>query len=92
MKTKIFVRGLPWEMTEADLQELFGQYGDIQELKIITDRDTGKSRGFGFVNYANQAAAEAAIKQLNGSELKFRPLTVAWAEDKPAVRPHGRRR
>ena len=92
MKTKLFVRGLPWEMSEADLRELFSPCGELQELKIVMDRDTGKSRGFAFVSFVKQSGAEAAIKQLHGHEIKFRSLSVNWAEEKPAAGPRGRRR
>lgn len=92
MKTKLFVRGLPWETTEAQLEEMFSQYGPIQELKLVMDRDTGRSRGFSFITYATQAGAEAAIKNLDGVEMNFRVLGVSWAEDKPKPAHRGRRR
>lgn len=80
---KLFVGGLPWSVGDGDLQQLFEPYGSISSAKIITDRETGKSRGFGFVEFGADAEGEAAIKALNGSSFEGRTLTVKIAEDRP---------
>jgi uncharacterized membrane protein YgcG len=81
--TKLYVGNLSFSMTERDLHELFSQAGEVESARIITDRDTGRSRGFGFVEYRDPAAAESAIKQFNGYQVSGRELTVN--EAKPQV-------
>jgi RNA recognition motif-containing protein len=81
--TKLYVGNLSFSMTERDLHELFSQAGEVESARIITDRDTGRSRGFGFVEYKDSAAAESAIKQFNGYQVAGRELTVN--EAKPQV-------
>jgi cold-inducible RNA-binding protein len=80
---KLFVAGLPFDMDDQELQEMFELYGTVSSAKVILDRDTRKSRGFGFVEFAGEAEAKAAIKALEGSMLEGRALTVKPAEDKP---------
>lgn len=72
----IFVGNLPFSATSADLEELFGEYGSIDSAAVINDRETGRSRGFGFVEMSDNAEATKAIEELNGYELGGRPLTV----------------
>ncbi|HAA56862.1 MAG TPA: RNA-binding protein, partial [Myxococcales bacterium] len=69
MSKKLFVGGLRWGTTEDTLLDAFSQFGDVEEAKIITDRETGRSRGFGFVTFANDADAEEAIQSLDGTDL-----------------------
>src|SRR5207244_8351528 len=76
MAKKIFVGNLSFQITETDLSNMFGQIGQVESVQIITDRDTGRSKGFGFVQMADDAAAEKAIAQLNGKEVGGRNLTV----------------
>lgn len=80
---KLFVGGLPWSVSDRDLQQMFEAYGTVGSAKIITDRETGKSRGFGFVEFPTDPEGEAAIKALNGSSYEGRTLTVKIAEDRP---------
>ena len=80
---KLFVGGLPWSVGDGDLQQLFEPYGTVGSAKIITDRESGKSRGFGFVEFQTDSEGEAAIKALNGSSYEGRTLTVKIAEDRP---------
>ena len=80
---KLFVAGLPFDVDDQELQEMFEVYGTVGSAKVITDRETGKSRGFGFVEFPNDSEAQAAIKALNGGSLEGRELTVKLAEDKP---------
>jgi RNA recognition motif-containing protein len=76
----IFVGNLAFTATEHDLHQLFESYGAVDKVNIITDRDTGRSKGFGFVEMPDSAAAKAAIQGLNGTELAGRALTVNEAK------------
>src|SRR6059036_3453447 len=76
MAKKIYVGNLSFQTTETDLSNMFGEIGQVESVQIITDRDTGRSKGFGFVQMADDAAAEKAIAQLNGKEVGGRNLTV----------------
>ena len=75
MTKKLYVGNLSFQTTEGDLDELFAQAGEVESVRIITDRDTGRSRGFGFVEMSEENA-EKAISQFNGTELDGRALTV----------------
>ena len=74
MKKKLYVGNLSFETTESDLKELFGQTGTVETVRIITDRDTGRSKGFGFVEM--QDGGDKAIAEMNGKDFKGRALTV----------------
>jgi RNA recognition motif-containing protein len=76
MGKKIYVGNLPFTATNESLSEVFGAFGTVDSSKIITDRDTGRSKGFGFVEMSDSAAADSAIEKLNGSDLGGRSLTV----------------
>ncbi|HYR41504.1 MAG TPA: RNA-binding protein [Terriglobia bacterium] len=76
MAKKIYVGNLSFQTTETDLSNMFGEIGQVESVQIITDRDTGRSKGFGFVQMSDDAAAEKAIAQLNGREIGGRNLTV----------------
>ena len=80
MGSKIYVGGLPYSTAEQELADLFGQHGAVTSAKIITDKYTGQSRGFGFVEMASDSEAKAAIDALNGTELGGRTLTVNEAK------------
>src|SRR3954453_9966204 len=80
MATNIYVGNLPWSTTTDDLYAMFQQYGAVTRAQIITDRETGRSRGFGFVEMANEAEANAAIEALNNQDMNGRPLTVNVAK------------
>jgi cold-inducible RNA-binding protein len=84
MSKKLYVGNLPYQTTEADLTNMFEPYGTVESARIITDRDTGRSKGFGFVEMTDDEAAEKAIAALNGQESGGRALTVN--EAKPMVR------
>lgn len=79
----IFVGNLPFSAREDALRELFAQFGEVQQVKIMTDRDTGKSRGFAFVEMAQDEEAQKAIAALNGKDFEGRALTVNEARPKP---------
>ena len=72
----IYVGNLSYDMSEEALREAFAEYGDVTSAKILSDRETGRSRGFGFVEMPNQSEGEAAIAQLNGKEVGGRALRV----------------
>ena len=76
----IYVRNIAFTATTQDLRQLFESYGAVDTINIITDRDTGQSRGFGFVEMPDSAAAKAAIQGANGTELAGRALTVNEAK------------
>ena len=80
MGSKIYVGGLPYSTAEQELSDLFGQHGSVQSAKIITDKYTGQSRGFGFVEMGSDDEAKAAIEALNDTELGGRSLTVNEAK------------
>ena len=79
----VFVGNMNYQTTESDLRALFEQYGEITRVQVMTDRDTGRSRGFGFVEMADDDAAAQAIAALNGRELDGRQLNVNEARPKP---------
>jgi len=79
MGKKLYIGNLPYSVTETALRELFTQAGEVSSVSIITDRDTGQPRGFAFVEMASDAAATAAISQINGKSLGERSITVAEA-------------
>ena len=81
MSTKIYVGNLPWRATDAQLSQLFGAHGEVTDARIVTDRETGRSRGFGFVTMANADAAQNAIRALNGYSLEGRGLVVNEARE-----------
>jgi len=89
---KIFVGNLSWDVADKDLMELFSAYGNVSEASALKDRDTGKSRGFGFVTMENDEEAKAAIDALNGKELMGRPLTVNEARPREEGASRGPRR
>jgi cold-inducible RNA-binding protein len=83
---KLFIGSLPYATTSEDLEELFAQYGKVASAAVITDRETGRSKGFGFVEYDNDDEAKAAIAALDGSDYQGRQLVVNEArpkEDRP---------
>ena len=80
MGSKLYVGGLPYSATEQQLSELFGAHGTVASAKIIADKFTGQSRGFGFVEMSSDAEAKAAITALNGSDMGGRSLTVNEAK------------
>ena len=82
MAKRIYVGNLPWAYSSTDLEALFKQYGDVAAAEVIMDRETGRSRGFGFVQMANDADMGAAIDGLNGHDCGGRPLVVNEARER----------
>ena len=86
---KIFVGSLPYKVQEADLKELFEAYGEVSSVKIITDRETGRSKGYGFIEMTDDESAQKAIDGLNGTDVTGRIIAVSQAEER---KPGGDRR
>ena len=82
MSTNIYVGNLTFNTSSGDLESLFGDHGSVQKAQVITDRDTGKSRGFGFVEMSSDDEANAAIEALNGKDVDGRQLTVNMAKER----------
>lgn len=80
MATRLFVGSLPWAINDQSLEETFAQHGTVVSAKVITDRITGRSRGFGFVEMSSDAEATAAINALNNTEVKGRTIVVNEAK------------
>ena len=83
----IYVGNLPYSINESELAELFEGFGSVARANVIIDRETGRSKGFGFVEMDDQAEAEAAIEALNGSDMSGRPIRVNEARPR-TPRPH----
>ena len=79
---KLFIGNLSWNTTDSDLERAFGQFGEITEAKVVLDRDTDRSRGFGFVNFTDSQAAQKAIEGLDGSDMDGRPIRVNEAQER----------
>lgn len=82
MSKKIYVGNLPWATTSSDLEAIFQEYGDVTSAEVIMDRETGRSRGFGFVQMPSNEAADAAMNALNGKDMSGRPLVVNEARER----------
>ena len=94
MSKKLFVGGLNWKTVDQELYEAFARFGQITEARVIMDRETGRSRGFGFVTFSDEGAADQAITEMNGQELGGRQIQVNEAQERgprgggrPAGRP-----
>ncbi|MBN1960286.1 MAG: RNA-binding protein [Deltaproteobacteria bacterium] len=95
MSKKLFIGGINWNTNEDELRQAFAQFGEISDLKIISERDTGRSRGFGFISFVNSNDANNAINEMNGRKLAGSILKVNEAQEKPtggnrSFRPGGR--
>jgi RNA recognition motif-containing protein len=87
MGRKLYVGNLPYSATESDLTAKFAEFGQVESAKIISDRDTGRSKGFGFIEMGSDSEAQAAIDKLNGADYDGRPMKVN--EAKPQERRSG---
>lgn len=81
MYVKLFVGNLPWNVGDLELEDFFNQHGEVQRARVVTDRETGRSRGFGFVEM-DVSDVSSVINATNGIELQGRPLRVNEAEDR----------
>jgi RNA recognition motif-containing protein len=79
MNNKLFIGSLPWAVDDAQLGQLFAEFGEVVSARVITDRESGRSRGFGFVEYNNEAAAQAAVDAMNGKDVEGRAISVDFA-------------
>ncbi len=83
MSSKLFVGGLSFETDDQSLKNAFSGFGEVTEARVITDRDSGRSRGFGFVNYSSDESAKEAMSAMDGQELNGRNIRVSYANDRP---------
>lgn len=89
---KLFVGSLSWNTTDRELEDAFARFGEITEAKVITDRESGRSRGFGFVTFTDDGAADNAIEEMNGVQLDGRAITVNEARERSRDNRGGGRR
>ena len=87
MAKKLFVGGLSWGTTDEGLRQAFSGFGEVSDAKVIMDRETGRSRGFGFVTFSNDDAAKEAMAKMDGSNLDGRTLKVNEAQEREARGP-----
>jgi len=80
LSTKLYVGNLPWEFSNEKLMDTFKSHGNVISAKVVTDRESGRSRGFGFVEMENDSDSNSAIKALNGTEINGRKLVVSLAK------------
>lgn len=89
MGNKLFVGGLSWDTTQESLREAFEAFGEVLEAKVITDRETGRSRGFGFVTFREASSASAASSKMDGAQLDGRSIRVSEANEREDGRHRG---
>jgi RNA recognition motif-containing protein len=82
LSSKLYVGNLSFDSTEADLKDLFGQHGSVESVAVITDRETGRARGFAFVEMSEASAAQDAIRALDGTDFGGRSIKVNEAQDR----------
>ncbi len=89
MGRKLYVGNLPYSVTQQTLEETFGQCGTVDSVNVITDRDTGQSKGFGFIEMSNDSEAQKAIQELNGTSIDGREIKVNEAKPKAPRKDRG---
>ncbi|XP_031259142.1 glycine-rich RNA-binding protein 2, mitochondrial-like [Pistacia vera] len=82
--SKLFIGGLSYGTDDVSLKEAFSGFGEVVEARVITDRDTGRSRGFGFVNFTSDDSASSAMSAMDGQELNGRNIRVSFANERPS--------
>jgi nucleolin len=82
-QTKLFIANLPWALRGKDLKEIFSEYGEVAYAKVILDRETGKSKGFGFIEFVNAEDAAKAVQDMNEAEINGRSIKLDFAVEKP---------
>ena len=92
MGIRLYVGNLPYRMTEEELTNVFSEAGEVADVAIIVDKETGRSKGFGFVEMADESGAAAALEQFNGAQVGGRTLKVAEAKPRPERQPGRPRR
>ncbi len=83
MTAKLFVGGLPWSTTDEGLKAAFDEYGTVEEANVVRERDSGRSRGFGFVTFSTEEEAQAAVQGMDGQEIEGRQVRVESSQSKP---------
>ncbi|KAI9114933.1 hypothetical protein K1719_013946 [Acacia pycnantha] len=83
--SKLFIGGLSYGVDDQSLRDAFASFGDVVEARVITDRDSGRSRGFGFVNYSSEESAGSAISAMDGQELNGRSIRVSYATERSSA-------
>ena len=91
MAKKLYVGNIAWTVSESELKDAFAKFGAVEEAVIITDRETGRSKGFGFVTFSSDEEANEAVEEMNGKDLGGRRLTVNEARPKEDRAPRTRR-
>ncbi len=86
MSKKLFVGNLPFTVDEDQLRDMFSPFGQVKEIAVISDRETGRPRGFAFVTYENDQDAAKAIQELNGADCNGRPMKISSAEERQSPR------
>ncbi|KAF8046448.1 hypothetical protein N665_3691s0002 [Sinapis alba] len=89
MSTKLFVGGLSWGTDDQSLRDAFSNFGEVIDARVIVDRETGRSRGFGFVNFTDENAANTAISEMDGKDLNGRSIRVNVANERPSTPRYG---
>ena len=89
MGSKLYVGNLSYNVTSSDLEQLFGQHGQVASAQVINDRDTGRSKGFGFVEMSDEQEAQSAIERLNGTSMGDRTITVNQARERQSTGSRG---
>ncbi|EPS69823.1 hypothetical protein M569_04943 [Genlisea aurea] len=84
MSTKLFIGGLSYGTDDQTLRDAFSSFGDVTDARVITDRDSGRSRGFGFVNFSSDESASSALSAMDGQQLNGRNIRVSYAEERAA--------
>ena len=93
MSVKLYVGNLPWSVKDMELKDLFAKFGEVAEATVISDKYSGRSKGFGFVTFASKENADAAVSEMNGKEIEGRALKVSEAkpmEERPKREFRGR--
>ncbi|XP_010512958.1 PREDICTED: glycine-rich RNA-binding protein 4, mitochondrial-like [Camelina sativa] len=85
MSTKLFVGGLSWGTDDSSLKQAFSNFGEVTEATVISDRETGRSRGFGFVSFSSEDSANTAVSEMDGKELNGRNIRVNLANERPSA-------
>lgn len=83
-RKKLFIGGLPWKTTEKELREAFSKFGEVEDVKVIRDRRTGKSKGFGFITFETNESAMKAKEGMNNATFGERTIKVDWAKEREA--------
>jgi len=90
-KNKVFVGGLAWETDESSLRKIFDEFGELEEVRVVTDRNTGRSKGFGFVTFKDKTAADEAVRKMDGQDVDGRQVRCDFATERSSSERGGSR-